>query len=601
MLRTFEKGINLNRRLKLAALFIVAIMVGVSAFLLTEWPSDTPVGENIELQILSGKVTYEPLETATIRAKIKNWGQDISNISVALEITDPFNTQIHFENMSIEKLNVGESKWVQTTWEIPEIRLSGFVARATIVNSDEKVIASDHYVFDVAADWAQVPRYGFFAVYPEEFENVDRKINQMVDFHINSVQFYDWFEHHGNYTPTKTTYAILDKPISRSRVIEKIEKANQHGMKTLAYTAIYAAAEPVHDEHPEWALTDKNGQPLMFANWLYFMNPSPQCGWHDYLIEQFVASIEMFGWDGIHLDQYGEGWTRNAYWGGTRVDMENAFLRLINDAVEEMKKHDPQSKLIFNLVNAWPYEVIARYSMSNPTYIEVWSPWDKYADIQMLISLGKNYNKEKAVVLAAYTPNWLPSILLLDSVIFANQGFHIELGEGNGILTDPYFPLYEELSEDAGKALALYYECITRYGAYIYDEDIQRLPEETVWIFDHGSSSIPRAGNILVIPYSKSTDGREEARIVHLVNFVGIDDMGWKSFQMEPTGVTDIQMEIQIPANAIDEIEGVYFITPDSGSSDPVPLEYETDVSTSAIKITAPSLKYWDTIIVRFS
>jgi hypothetical protein len=372
-------------------------------------------------------------------------------------------------------------------------------------------------------------------------------------------------------------------------------------MKTMAYTVIYAAAEPVYEEHPGWALGDGLGQPLMFEGWLYLMNPGAESGWHDFLIKQFVASMAMFGWDGIHLDQYGKGWTARAYWNGTPVDMEDAFLTFINDAVGEIRKHDPSSKLIFNLVNAWPYETIARHSLSDGSYIEVWSPWDTYADIQALIRAGKYYNKEKPVILAAYTPNHLPSILLLDAVIFANHGFHIELGEGNGILVDPYFPLYDTLSENAERALALYYECITRYEAYIYDKDVQLLPEETVWIFDHGSSSIPRAGNILVIPYSKSTDGREEARIVHLVNFVGIDNMRWKSFQREPTGVTDIQMEIQIPANAIDEIEGVYFITPDSGSSDPVPLEYETDVSASAIKITVPSLKYWDTVIVRFS
>ena len=587
-----------KRKLKIALFCIVVALVGAGIFSLQR-PSAP--AEVIEVHVVSDKVTYEPSETVTITANIRNCGSEVpQTFFVKLEISDPFGKLICSEGKIVEKLGAGEARQVQMIWRAPEVHLSGFVARGTLIDNNGKVFARNHYVFDVVEDWAQVPRYGFFAVYLQEFENVDRKIEQMAEFHINSIQFYDWFEHHGDYNPTKPEYAILNKPIARSRVVEKIQKAQQRGMKAMAYAVIYAAAESVYIEHPGWALT-RYGQPLMFENWLYFMNPDAQSGWHDYLIEQFISSMEMFGWDGIHLDQYGEGYTTHAYWNGTRVNIERAFLRFINDAVEEMRKYDPQSKLIFNLVNAWPYETIAEYSMSDPTYIEVWSPWDTYTDVQALIRCGKYYNKEKPVILAAYTPNHLPSILLLDAVIFANQGFHIELGEGDGILVDPYFPLYDTLSENAGRALALYYECITRYGAYIYDEDIQSLPEETVWIFDHGSSSIPRAGNILVIPYSKSTDGREEARIVHLVNFVGIDDMRWKSFQMEPTGVTDIQMEIQIPANAIDEIEGVYFITPDSGSSDPVSLEYETDVSTSAIKITAPSLKYWDTVIVIFS
>lgn len=587
-----------KRKLKIALFCIVVALVGAGIFLLQR-PS--PPAEIIEVHVVSDKVTYEPSETVTITANIRNCGGEVpKTFFVKLEISDPFGKLICSEGKIVEKLGAGEAGQVQMIWRAPEVHLSGFVARAITTDGNGKVIASDHYVFDVVEDWIQTPRYGFFAVFPSGSENVDKKIEQMAEFHVNSIQFYDWFEHHGDYIPMKSEYTILNKSISRSKVLEKIEKAQQRGMKTMAYTVIYAAAEPVYLEHPEWALT-RYGQPLMFENWLYLMNPDVQSGWHDYLIEQFISSMEMFGWDGIHLDQYGEGYTAHAYWNGTYVNMEHAFLRFINDAVEEMRKYDPQSKLIFNLVNAWPYETIAEYSMSDPTYIEVWSPWDTYADIQALIRCGKYYNKEKAVILAAYTPNHLPSILLMDAVIFANQGFHIELGEGDGILVDPYFPLYDTLSENAGRALALYYECITRYGAYIYDEDVQHLPEETVWIFDHEYSSIPRAGNILVIPYSKSTDGREEARIVHLINFVRIDDMRWESFQREPTEVTDIQMEIQIPANAIDEIEGVYFITPDSGSSDPVPLEYETDVSTSAIKVTVSSLKYWDAVIVRFS
>ena len=559
-----------------------------------------PTVPHIEIDLVSDRVTYQPAATAVLVAGVRNLGDGLSDVPVEFEITEPFGEVLFSERRIIERIDKNEERQARVSWKVPDIGLSGFVARATVTDANGKPIASDHYVFDVAEDWVSVPRYGFFAIFPLESEDVDEKIRQMAEFHINSVQFYDWFEYHGNYTPTDSEYAILDKLIARSKVLEKIQKAQERGMRTMAYTAIYAAAESIYRDHSDWALTDRLGQPLRFVDWLYLVNPDRGSGWHDYLIQQLVASIGMFGWDGIHLDQYGEEWTKNPYWEGSRVDMENAFLRFVNDAVSKMRENYPQSKLIFNLVNAWPYETIAKHSMSDATYVEVWPPWDTYADIQALIRLGKFYDPEKAVILAAYAPNNLPSILLLDSVIFANQGFHIELGEGDGILVDPYFPRYQILSENAKKALATYYETITRYEAYIYDRDIGRL-SEAAEVLNYESSDIARSGKVLVVSYSKKDAAQEQARIVHLVNFVGIESMTWKTTQQSPKELSDLQLRIRIPEDLVGSIEGVYLVDPDSGTSDPVSLEYQVNVRESAIELILPSLTYWDTVIVKFN
>jgi len=574
----------------------VVIMVCVSAFLIIKQFS-FPTRKNIKLYVTSDKVTYQPSEKVTIIVKIRNLGsQEILNSFLKIDVTDPFGKGIYSEERRIKKIEINEIKQVNIMWKAPENCLSGFVAKVSLLDNSGNLLANNYHIFDVVKDWIQVPRYGFFATFSVS-EDIDKKIEQMAGFHINAIQFYDWFEYHGNYTPIKSEYTILNKPIIRDRVIKKIKKAQEIGMKAMAYTAIYAAAEPIYKEHPEWALRDKFGKPLKFENWLYFMNPDSSSGWHDFLIKQFIESIKMFNWDGIHLDQYGKGWTENAYWNEARVDMEKAFLTFINDAINEIRKYNPRLKLIFNLVNAWPYETIAKYSMSDAIYIEVWPPWNTYADIQKLIQIGKTYTN-KAIILAAYTPNHLPTILLLDATIFANQGFHIELGEGNGILIDPYFPKYATLSEDAEKALKIYYECITRYEAYIYDKDIQRLSEENVNISIYKSSGIPKLENILVIPYSKQINGKEQAKIIHLVNFIGIPTMSWKALQQEPKNIANIPIEVKISRESIKNIEGVYFITPDRGNSDPILLNYV--ISDFGIKFTIPSLKYWDIIIIKF-
>ena len=573
-------------------------VVSVGALALT-WMS--PPARRVEIEVTSDKVTYRPAENARITVDVRNLGDALSNLSLEFEITDPLGSPIHSENVGIAAIEKGGSRRIQVDWRTPTVNLSAFVSIATLVDAKGDAMASDYCVFDVAKNWTLVPRYGFFAIFPPWSEDVEGKVEQMASFHINCIQFYDWFELHGIYTPTSPDYAILNKQISRDKVVEKILAAQERGMKAMAYTAIYAAAEQIYRIHPEWALTDASGKPLRFVDWLYLVNPDRASGWHDYLIGQFLDSIGMFGWDGIHLDQYGRDWTKGARWNSSPVNMEGAFLAFVNDAASSMREAYPESRLIFNLVNAWPYETIAKRSMSDATYVEVWPPWDSYADIQALIRLGKTYNAKKAVILAAYTPNQLPTILLLDALIFSNQGFHIELGEGSGILVDPYFPLYQTLSEEAASALRTYYETITRYESYIYDPDVERLPADTVEVLNYRWSSTPRSGEILVIPYCKQSGADEEALTIHLVNFLGIENMAWKATQVQPNEASDVQVRVKIPADLIGRIEGIFVVDPDKGSSDPVPLLYEVDSADSVVGFKLPSLKYWSMVIVKFS
>jgi dextranase len=74
--------------------------------------------------------------------------------------------------------------------------------------------------------------------------------------------------------------------------------------------------------------------------------------------------------------------------------------------------------------------------------------------------------------------------------------------------------------------------------------------------------------------------------------------MSWKTLQQEPKNITNIPIEVKISRESIKNIEGVYFITPDRGNSDPILLNYM--ISDFGIKFTIPSLKYWDIIIIKF-
>jgi len=570
--------------------------------------STVAIGNNITLTVTSNKVTYKPLENVTITANVTNQeSHEIRNITVKMTVADAFGKEeLYTENKTLESIAAYGNVSVQTVWKAPNCTMSGFMAEASVFDNQSALLASGHWVFDVVKDWTMVPRYGFFSTpaFAPTATGSAEKVEALKLLHINSLQFYDWFELHGNYTPTKSTYSLLGHLMSRNKVIEIISLAHNAGMKCMPYTAIYAAAPEVYSQHPGWGLDDYRGYPLKFVNWLYFMNPDTPCGWHNYLINQFLASIEMFNWDGIHLDQYGEGWTSNAYWNGERVDMVKAFQHFLNDAVGSITQAYPEGKLIFNYVTDWPecYEMMAKNTTVSSLYAEVWNPYNEYSDIRYLIRQGKEYNSSKAVILAAYpTPSPpLPTVLLLDAEIFASQGFHIELGEGNGILTDPYFPSYFTMSDAMIKALRAYYECITRYEKYIYDAAVQELPISTVKVTGYPYGILPSANSIQVIPYTHLVNESEETRIVHLINFRGVTNMNWKESKSAPTELSEIPVEVQIPSEKMKEPKSVYLVNPDSFNTDPIPLRFTVNASANTIKFSVPSLKYWNIIVIRY-
>lgn len=236
-------------------------------------------------------------------------------------------------------------------------------------------------------------------------------------------------------------------------------------------------------------------------------------------------------------------------------------------------------------------------------YVEVWSPYNSYSGIRYLIRQGKEYNSSKAVILAAYpTPSPpLPTVLLLDAEIFANQGFHIELGEGIGILTDAYFPDYFIMDEEMTNALRSYYDTITRYGQYIYDPAVQPLPISVVQVTGYPYGISPSSNSIQVIPYNRTVNGSEEARTIHFVNFRDVTDMNWRNAKSAPTTLSGIQVKVQVPPSKLGDIEGVYLINPDSLSSDPIPLSFTVNPAENTTNFILPSLKYWDIIIIKYS
>jgi dextranase len=553
----------------------------------------------ISLSVLTDRVTYRPGDDVQIECTVTSLGEAALDVTLNLEITDPFGTVVNSQQKST-LLERGGTARIAFRWRALPNALAAYVARARATEGGSPVVVSA-CVFDVAREWTAVPRYGFFAIYPGGPEDVEGKLDRLAGFHINAIQFYDWFENHGDYLPRDGSYSLLGKQMSRARVVQKIAAAKRRGMKALAYAVIYAASDPVYEGHKESVLTDSSGRPLRFEDWLYFMNPERRSEWQTFLTSELLKSVREFGWDGVHLDQYGRKWTRSAYWRGHRVSMGKAFTSFINALAAGLEKTSPGSAVVFNCVDAWPLESVARRSASRFTYIEVWPPHDTYRQVQNLIGEARRYNRRKAVVLAAYCPVHLPTILLLDALIFSNRAFHIEVGEGLGYLVDPYFPKYSTLSNEAARRLRQYYEAITRYEEYIYDDDLSNLRAGTVRLLTHPFSETPEAGKVLVRAYRKGTQDRLDALTINLVNFGGVKSMLWNSVQNEPRTARGIIAAVRLPKRAMERLDDVLCVTPDGRVTNPRLLRHGFDRHQSAIRFEIPDLAYWQLVIVRFA
>ena len=542
------------------------------------------------------KVTYGPNERIVVACGVRNrTGRTFAGLMLHVDVDGPFGERLTGLEAEIGELLPGESKAVALDLRPFEALRRGSPSAAfVLVARLGDGVPRARWVFDVSPKWSLAPRYGFFTDYPRKDARIRSKIRRMMRFHINAIQFYDWFKSHGDYMPAEREYSLLRNDISLDGVLQKVGAAREAGMKAMAYTVIYAASKDVYEPNKDSALLDARSRPLMFGNWLYLMNPGDASHWSDVLIGEFIGSMSKFLWDGIHLDQYGEQWTRRARWRGKRVDVEGAFVSFINRAVAKMREAHPQNAgLVFNNVNAWPLDRICEQSETEVIYIEVWPPNDTYGDIVNLIRKARRC--DKSVVVAAYTPNRLPTILLLDALVFSNRASRIEVGEGNRYLIDAYFPKNGVLHAASLKALEAYYETITRYQEFIYHRDVTELPAGSVRLAGRPASTTPSPGKVFLAAYSKE-DGRKAWRITHLVNFCGISSMKWDSVQPRPRRATGLTLEIGLPAGR--KVARAYFVSPDSGSSEPSRVDVAFERRDSKLTIRVPYLTYWDMVMV---
>lgn len=436
---------------------------------------------------------------------------------------------------------------------------------------------------DVGDDWTKKPRYGFFSDFsPSDAGQADR-LATMAKYHLNGIQFYDWMYRHSNYIPPTDEFVDpLGRTLSKTVVLEKIDLGHKHGMAAMAYTAIYGAPKEFYEQHKEWALYTPAGQPFTFGDgFLYIMNPEKGSPWFNHMVSEYGKIVREMPFDGIHLDQYGDPKSGFRYpgKGAKGVNIATAIVDLINATKAEV---GPGKATVFNDVGGWPLADTAP-TANDFIYIEVWPPNVNFDHLAQLISEGKRLSGGKPVVLAAYiNPEYEPSVLLADATIFANGGYHLELGEGDGILADPYFPKYKRPSPALAEHLRRYYDVSVRYQDLLYASDLERWePEVTV-----GESRILPGGYFNgVWPVGRRND---QYHVLSMINLNGLEDARWAGARTEgPTLLEKQAVTVTMEKGP----KAAYLIDPDGPDQSPVPVPFT--YADGQVRFTLDRLHYW--------
>lgn len=455
--------------------------------------------------------------------------------------------------------------------------------------------------FDIVKNHHDVIRYGFLTDFSSNDIDSD-DVEWMKDLHINAIQFYDWMYRHDDLVPVTKLY---DNPLGRhmdiQAVINKINACKKYGIRPFAYGAIYAATKKTYEEHPDWAMYTMDLQPMVFAEWLYYMNISEECGWTTHIINEYQKAIKL-GFEGIHMDTYGfpkKVWDYN----NKPIDLSNSLVNLIDKTKQAVKKEDSNSGVIFNAVNNWPMESVAR-SNQDVVYIEVWPPHDTFYDLYTLIRQARFYSN-KNVVLAAYMKPFEESSInqaqnalrLTFASISAAGGTQLVFGEYKSILKDSYYVRYAKISDSFCYVVSKYSDFIVRYSSLLYNDggiDITRTAchgiNEDICFVSKKCNFYADAQKDGVWTIIRETNKRIS---INLINLCGNDNL-WNSAKNKPQEINDIQIQLRLDRH----IEGIYVASPDYESLQAIRLDY-TYIATNQGRIYTidlPTLEYWATI-----
>lgn len=543
------------------------------------------------------------LQGETVFIMLEN--MDTSNTEQVIITVSELDNMIYIKNYI--ELNLIKDKFILPIEA--ELSTGNYGVDVCIKQKESEAIV--HTAFDIVNSATDSIRYGFLTDFSDREKQDYSDVDYAVKLHLNALQFYDWMYRHDQLVSDMEEYKEpLGRDISLQTVKNKIKACREHGIRPFAYGAVYAATKETYKKHPDWAFQLKNGEPFIFANWMIFMDTSADTPWCQHIIGEYTKSVAMLGFQGIHMDTYGfpkYAWNNKK----KRVSLAETFTGMISKAKAAVNAVDDRAGVIFNAVNNWPVEKVAK-SDQDAVYIEVWPPHVTYYHLYSLIREAK-YLGGKNVILAAYIEAFKnaktleevlaaeTSYLLTNAVIQASGGTQIVLGETNGLLQDSYYVNYAVLRDEFIPLVIAYCDFTVRYGRLLFDNNAMDITMtavnginndiklSTINRNDIQFSSYGEPGKVWSI--IKESD---KYLTLQLINLYNINEFWNQPKFNRPVEIRDIQADILMDA----DVKVICYATPDDLSCVPTKLDYQTIQQDNGqhILFTIPKLDIWDLI-----
>lgn len=554
---------------------------------------DPDAGKNTEITLSTDKAAYAPGETVTFTASQMPTGA----------------IYIRYRHLGE---NIGEqaatgSTW---TWTAPDDDFTGYLVEVYQKSSEGETTLATIGV-DVSSDWTRFPRYGFLSSFGDIPQSgIESVIDNLNRHHINGVQFQDWhYKHHWplggtRENPLESYLDIASRTTKLSTLKAYIEKIHSCGMKAIFYNLCFGALDDAAQDgvNERWYIfkdanhsqKDVHELSAPFKSSIYLLDPA-NAEWQAYIGERNDDVYAVLDFDGYQIDQLGNRGTRYDY-NGNKVDLTAGYASFI----DAMKTLHPQKRLVMNAVSGYGAEQIAGSGKVDFCYNEMWNSEDQFTSLRSTIEDNDSYSGGTLrTVFAAYMNYDLannmgtfntPGVLLTNAVIFALGGSHLELGEH--MLCKEYFPNSNlGMSEELQEAMVAYYDFLVAYENLLRDGG--ELNEVTVASADGKLNFAPWApslGNVVTLGRKVGT-----RQVVHLLNFSQANSLSWRDLNgtmPEPQLVESAVVDI----TTTDAVDRVWMASPDVNGGAVRDLPFER--TATGIRITIPSIKYWDMIVL---
>jgi len=188
------------------------------------------------------------------------------------------------------------------------------------------------------------------------------------------------------------------------------------------------------------------------------------------------------------------------------------------------------------------------------------------------------------------------SVQLEDAVIAASGASHIEMSQGDSMLSAPYFPDHNKQMSNGLRAwMKDYYDFITGYENLLYGPDVHSVDSGTQFVSIAGkTTSGDASGNTIWTNLKKtSTDD-----VIHLVNLLGNNGTWRDAGKATPPVQTNLAVKYYLGPD--ENPTAVRVASPDTahGASSSLSFTTGTDSSGRYVSFTVPSLTNWDMVYV---